>query len=96
MARSLSSKDSRTATIFKVTKVVCSGWQRKRDLHTASLKLWDELLNLTKLCGAYRSIIRRMRKENGPRIADKVVELDFAGGGIRFEVRDGVSEIEWH
>jgi hypothetical protein len=75
---------------------VCSGWQRKSDLHTASLKLWDELLNLTKLRCAYRSIIRRMRKENGPRLSDEVMELDFSSGGIRFEVWHGVSEIERH
>ena len=51
---------------------------------------------MTELCGAHGRVVRRMRKKNGPRIANKVVELDFAGGGIRFEVRHGVSEIEWH
>ena len=67
-----------------------------RDLHTASLELRDELLNLTELCGADRGVVRRMRKKDGPGVSDEVVEHHFARGGLRFEVGYSFTEIEWH
>jgi len=66
------------------------------DLHTTSLELRDELLNLAELCGADRGVVGRMRKKDGPGVGDEVVKHDFAGGGVRFEVGYGFSEIEGH
>ena len=70
--------------------------QGETDLDSASLKLRNELLNLAELGSAYRCVVRRMRKKNGPGIADKVVKLDFTSGGVRFEVGYSFSEVERH
>lgn len=56
-------------------------------LNTALLKLAFHLRKSTKLCSAYRSEIRGVRKEDSPAIADELVEVDLALGGQSLEVR---------
>src|SRR6185312_1168723 len=66
------------------------------DLHAALVELRLDLGHVAKLCRADRSEVLRMRKQDRPAIADPVVELDFAFGGLRLEIGRRIANGKCH
>ena len=58
----------------------------------ALVKLWLDLGDIAKLGGANRCEIFWMTKQHAPRVAEPVVKLDLALGGLGGEVWGNVSE----
>jgi len=63
-------------------------------LDTALREFWFELSKSSQFSGANRGVILGMREENHPVVADEVMEVDWALGGLRLEVRGDGTQTE--
>src|SRR5262244_2291467 len=57
------------------------------DLGVALVELRLQARHVAELGGAHRREVLGMREQDGPAIADPIVEVDLALGGLRREVR---------
>lgn len=62
------------------------------ELHTALRELWLELGESTELSCADWCVILWVREEDDPVVADELVEVDRAGGGLGVEVGGNAAE----
>lgn len=58
-------------------------------------EFWLELCKGTELSCANRSVVLWMREQNHPLVANEVVEVDLAVGGLSIEVRGDAAQAEW-
>src|SRR5450755_812039 len=65
-------------------------------LDAALFKFALELRGGAKLSGADRGIVLGMREQHAPGVSEPRVQVDFPNGGIRFEIRCDVSELQCH
>ena len=63
-------------------------------LDAALRELGLQLCKRPQLRRAYRSVVFRVREQNDPFVADELVEIDRAGGGVGFEVGGYGAEAE--
>ena len=66
------------------------------DLHVALLELGRELREIAELGRAHGREIFRMRKEDGPAVADPLMEIDRTLGRLGFEIRGLVVDSQGH
>ena len=66
------------------------------DLHAAPVELGLDARHVAELGRAHRREVLGVREQHRPGVADPVVELDRALGGLRLEVRRGVAELQSH
>ena len=61
------------------------------NLHVSALKLWFYPSHVAELGRADRGEVLRMREQDGPRIADPIVESYAAFGCFCFKIRCGLA-----
>src|SRR6516165_5270753 len=66
------------------------------DLDVAPVKLRLEPGHVAELGRAYRREILRMREQDGPGIADPLVETHASFGRFRFEIRGCITDLQSH
>src|SRR4029078_9886803 len=66
------------------------------DLDTAPVELGLDLRHIAELGGADRREVLGVREQPRPEIAEPFVKADFALGGLRFEIRCGLAELQCH
>src|SRR5262249_44947565 len=66
------------------------------DLHVSAVELGLDLRHVAEFGGADRGEVLRMREEDGPGVADPVMETDRAFRGLSLEVRGGIAELKSH
>jgi hypothetical protein len=66
------------------------------DLDAALVELGLDLRHVAELGGADRREVLRMREQDGPFVADPVVEFDAAFGGVGLEIRCRVIQRDGH
>src|SRR5947207_5645198 len=60
--------------------------RQSHDLHVSTLELWLYFRHVPELSRADRGEVLRMRKQNGPRVADPIMETDPALGSFCFKI----------
>ncbi len=65
--------------------------RQSHDLHISAIKLRFDFRHVTKLGRADGREVLRVRKQNGPRIADPIMEPDPSFTGFCFEIRCCIS-----
>src|SRR5207248_10460629 len=70
--------------------------RQPEDLHVPAVELGLDLRHVAELGGAHRSEGLRVREQNGPRIADPIVEADRPFRRVGLEVRGLVAKSEAH
>src|SRR5262249_45205324 len=66
------------------------------DFYVAPIELGFDLGHVAELGGAHGREVLGMREQHRPGIPNPVVELDAAGGCIRFEVRSKIVDLQCH
>ena len=66
------------------------------DLHVALVELGLELGDVAELGGADRREVLRVGEQHAPAVAEPLVEVDLALGGLGGEVGGGVAEANGH
>ena len=70
--------------------------RQAEDLHVALVELGLDLRHVAELGGAHRREVLGVREQHAPAVAQVVVELDRAFGGLRREVRGFVAQVQRH
>lgn len=68
--------------------------RKANELDTTLGELWLELSEGAELGGADRGVVLRVREQNNPLVANELVEVDWAAGGLCLEVGSSATQTE--